>query len=394
MRKFAADWIIPMSSPPVKNGILITDDDGVILEVAEQGTYDQSELEFCQGILIPGFINTHCHLELSHMKGQVPEGLGLIDFIKEVVTKRNFPEEVVLDAIQKADAEMYENGIMAVGDISNMSHSFETKLKSRIRYHTFVEFFDLLNPGWTEKTIKQYTEVFKKAPNDPFHSRTAVPHAPYSVTPQLFKAINALNKDARVVSIHNEETQAENELFISKTGAFVEFYRSFGNDLIDFKATGKSAVHYAAAHMDVSLPTLLVHNTMMMAEDIQFACTSFEQVYFCTCPNANIYIEKRLPSYDLFMKAGAVMTLGTDSLTSNWQLSILEEIKTIEKHHPEIPALELLQWATLNGANALGMGDDLGSFEKGKKPGVLLLNNCLEEDKIVLGNSYIMRLIK
>ncbi len=393
MRKITADWVIPVSSEPVKNGVIILDDHGEVLEVSPAGIYDVTELEKYDGILIPGFINTHCHLELSHMKDQVVPGLGLVSFIKEVVGKRNFDEDVILDAIAKADKEMCENGIVAVGDISNMKHSFETKQKSKLQYHTFVEFFDLLNPMWTQRSIDQYTEIFINAPQNHPHSRSAVPHASYSVTPELFKAINKLNTDAKVVSIHNEETQAENELFRYKTGPFVDFYNSIGNDLKSFQAIGLSAVHYASEYMDTSIPTLLVHNTMMEKGDIEYAEATFDQLYWCTCPNANIYIEGKLPDYKQFKDLDAKMTIGTDSLTSNWQLSILEEMKTIERHHPEIPVFEMITWATLNGATALGFDKNLGSIEIGKTPGIVLIVDCLDNNVISLQKSQLQRLI-
>ncbi|MBP6681145.1 MAG: amidohydrolase family protein, partial [Saprospiraceae bacterium] len=108
--------------------------------------------------------------------------------------------------------------------------------------------------------------------------------------------------------------------------------------------------------------------------DIEAAQSWSDQVYWATCANANLYIENRLPFYKHFIDAGARMTIGTDSLTSNWQLSILEEMKTISRYQSYVPFETLLQWATLNGAMALGMEDTLGSLDKGKTPGVLVLD--------------------
>jgi cytosine/adenosine deaminase-related metal-dependent hydrolase len=121
---------------------------------------------------------------------------------------------------------------------------------------------------------------------------------------------------------------------------------------------------------------LLVHNTVSEQEDIDFAKTYFNQLFWCFCPNANLYIEKRLPKIDLFRKNRCKITLGTDSLASNHQLSILEEIKTIQYHFPQIPLTELIGWGTINGAEFLGMEQKLGSFVKGKSPGVVLIENA------------------
>ncbi|HEY5391200.1 MAG TPA: amidohydrolase family protein, partial [Hanamia sp.] len=139
---------------------------------------------------------------------------------------------------------------------------------------------------------------------------------------------------------------------------------------------------------------ILVHNTFTKQEDLDFinhTKNKKQLVSFCLCPNANIYIENTLPPVDLFIKNDVNIILGTDSLASNHQLSILEEIKTIAKNYPEIKTETFLKWATINGAKALQMNKDLGSFEKVKKPGVVLIKN-VEGGKINV-ESKIKRLL-
>jgi len=393
MRKIAADWILPMSGPVIKDGIVLVDDDGTILSVSEAHEATEGDVERYKGMIIPGFVNTHCHLELSHMKGLVEEGLGLIPFIREVITKRNFSEDIILRAIAAADKEMYENGIQAVGDISNMAFTFSTKQASPIRYYTFVEYFDMMDERQTEKFIAQYDEVYHSAPQDKKDSRSAVPHAPYTMSPALFAAVNSRNDPFSVVSIHNEETAAENELFRAKSGGFVDFYNAIGISLSDFVPLGKNSIFYASRHMDKGLRTLMVHNTMMTEEDIVHGLEAFDDIYWVTCPNANLYIENRLPDYDLFIKNNCTMTVGTDSLTSNWQLSILEELKTIQKNNPHLDGQEMLRWATINGARALRFDDTLGSIEAGKRPGLVLLEQAGLPDKIGFTSAHVKRII-
>ncbi|HQV66448.1 MAG TPA: amidohydrolase family protein, partial [Saprospiraceae bacterium] len=113
------------------------------------------------------------------------------------------------------------------------------------------------------------------------------------------------------------------------------------------------------------------------------------QIFWATCPNANLYIENKLPDYQIFRDADAKVTIGTDSLTSNWQLSIWEEIKTIRKYQSYIPLEELLTWATINGAEALSYEDRLGSFEVGKTPGILHISGDIDQ----MDHTKITRLI-
>src|SRR4030095_1765949 len=139
--------------------------------------------------------------------------------------------------------------------------------------------------------------------------------------------------------------------------------------------------------------TLFIHNTLTSSEDIKAAQAWNKNVFWATCPNANLYIENRLPTYSSFLETNANVTIGTDSLTSNWQLSILEEMKTISKYQSYIPFDTLLKWATLNGAKALGMEGNLGSLEIGKRPGVLLLTYDPEHEKLLEDGIEVRRLV-
>lgn len=390
MRKITANYIFPITSDPIKEGVIVLDDHGTILSIDTREQHDLSTLEIHEGVIVPGFINTHCHLELSHMKNKVATGTSLIPFISSVVKFRDIPQEEIDAAIEKADQEMYEGGIVAVGDISNKTDTAATKTKSPIRYYTFVEMFDFLQEAWAEPEFEKYKTVFDGQSDGNGNQKSAVPHAPYSVSANLFKKINDLNNDDCTVSIHNQETPAENEFFMKKTGGFIDFFGGFGIPITDWQPTGQPSIHYALEHMNPKSRTLFVHNTMCTAEDIAAAHQWSDKVYWATCANANLYIENRLPNYQLFIDAEAKMTIGTDSLTSNWQLSVLDEMKTIAKYQSYIPFGTLIRWATLNGAEALGFEKELGSLEIGKTPGLNLLN--LDNDFLLKPDTQVKRL--
>ena len=383
MRKITADYIYPISSQPIEKGVLVIDKDGKILSIDERSAHDPASLEIHKGILVPGFVNTHCHLELSHMKGKVNTGTGLIPFITNVVSYRDVDQELIMEAIKKGDQEMYDNGIVAVGDISNKVDTAVCKSKSKINYYTFVEMFDFLQDAGAAGEYEKYKAVFDDQASGNGNQKSCVPHAPYTVSKELFRMINETNPDDCTVSIHNQETPPENELFQSKTGGFIDFYAGFGITMDSFNANGKSSIHYALAHMNPKSRTLFVHNTLTTKEDIAAAHTWSNKVYWATCANANLYIENRLPNYQNFLDTDARMTIGTDSLTSNWQLSILDEMQTITRFQSYVPMETLLRWATLNGAEALGMADSLGSFEVDKTPGINLLTSAALLDATV-----------
>lgn len=390
-RKLQADIVYPVSGPPMENGVVVIDKHGTILDIGQAGKFTSDKIEKFSGALCPGFINTHCHIELSHMKGKIDTGTGLIKFISNVVANRSADQSEIQTAIRMAEEEMLKNGIVAVGDICNTRDSFEVKSKGRLKYYSFVEMFDLLIEENAESCYQDYFKVYEDLLVLKEHRKTIVPHAPYSVSIPLFNKISDYNKTSDLtVSIHNQETSAEDELFKSKTGEFLDFYNRIGNNLTTFTPIDKTSISYALQYLNPENKTLFVHNTMTTKEDIQLAQSWSDRVFWATCPNANLYIENRLPYYQHFIDEDAVLTIGTDSLTSNWQLNILDEILTIKKYQSYIPLNMLLEWSTLNGAKALGFDKDLGSLEPGKKPGINLIQL---DDKENLKNNKVTRII-
>ena len=232
---------------------------------------------------------------------------------------------------------------------------------------------------------EELKKIFPEAKNN------FVPHAPYSVSVLLFRFIG--EEPDKIISIHNQESAEENLMFREKRGKIIEFFSLMGMDFSNWKASGKSSLQTVLNYFPKKNNVLLVHNTFTDAEDIKFAEAYSKNIYWVTCPNANLYIENKLPNYNLFIAAEAKITIGTDSLASNYSLSILDELKTISQKFPEINLEMLLQWATLNGAKALGLQNELGSFEKGKKPGVLLLENINLDTVSLTSESKVKRLV-
>lgn len=390
MRYLSANYVFPISHPPIKNGVIAVDDEGRIVEIYNTQSIDHN-IEKLDGILCPGFINTHCHLELSHMKGVIPEKIGLTEFIRNFITiRKTFSAEQIQQGIEAGENEMLENGIVAVGDISNVTDTFQQKAKCNLKYYTFIEAFDFLphNAVTEFEKAKSVAEKLEKIFPDATYS--IVPHAPYSVSEKLFQL---LRNESGVKSIHNQESMEENLMFREKHGKIIDFFTSLGMDFSNWKPSGKNSLQSYVRLLPTTNNLLLVHNTFTNSADIKFAESYSKNIYWVTCPNANLHIENKLPDYNLFIEADSKVTIGTDSLASNYCLSILEEMKTISAHFSELKLEMLLQWATLNGAKALGFNNELGSFEIGKKPGVLLIENVNLNSFSLTPKSKVKRLV-
>jgi aminodeoxyfutalosine deaminase len=382
-RKFRANNIFTGTKMLDQNHVLLTDEKGKIENIIDEKDAGEN-VQMLDGIISPAFINCHCHLELSHIKNIIPEKTGLVKFVLNILQHRNFPEEKILKAIEKAEDEMLQNGIIAVGDICNTSQTISQKTKQRLCYYNFIETSGFV-PQFAEARFQQAKNVYTEFENLSNH-QSIVPHAPYSVSKELFELINAFSA-GKISSIHNQESLEEEKFFKTGKSDFEKLYQQLNIDISFFKPSGKSSLQTFLPWLKSPSSLILVHNTFTSQSDIDFIqhpTSNIQQKFFCICPNANLYIENVLPPIELLRKNNCTIVLGTDSLASNHSLNMLDEIKTITKNFPEIPETEILQWATFNGAKALGMNDEFGSFEKGKTPGMILIEENMNGVKRLL----------
>lgn len=363
---------MPVTSSPIKNGVVALDENGRVLGVYDNDSVPNNvEIERFKGVLIPGFINAHCHLELSYLSGKISREQGLVQFITEVMANRGADENIVHDAMVAADRAMYDSGIQAVGDHVNLAVSAKVKASSKIIYHTFVEILGLNDEEASQKIdAARDLEFYFDA------SRASITlHAPYSCSKALFKAFKKSVSDDNIVSIHNQESDEENKLFRYKTGDFLDFYKQIGFSSDAFKAQARNSVQTYMSYLPKKNKIILVHNTFTSLKDVDFILRMGKDITMCICPKSNLYIEGVFPKVSIFEQNGCEIAIGTDSLASNDRLNILDELKVIHKQFPELDFVKTVQWATINGAKALGLEESLGSLEVGKTPGLLLIKN-------------------
>lgn len=376
---YSADYIFPISAPKIPGGVVALDWQGVIHGVytADDERLKGKEIVRYNGVLIPGLVNAHCHLELSHMNGKIPKKTGLPDFLSTVMSQRQEKDEKIQQTMAEADRMMHENGIQAVGDHVNSSVSARIKASSPIHYHTFVEII-----GMAEDNVQEKIDYARDIEYyfDQYHS-SITPHAPYSCSDALLKCFAKSVSIENIISMHNQESEEENKLFRYGTGGFIDFYKKNTIPYPFIKPRRKSSLQYYAALLPRDNKLILVHNTFTSFKDMAYMARRGHDVYYCLCPKANLYIEGRLPKIRDFSMSKQKIVVGTDSLASNDTLDILEELKVIQQEEVSLSTEVLLRWATLNGAEALGLDSFLGSLDTGKTPGLLLMEG-MEGDRL------------
>ena len=395
MRKIAANYVLTNSGAPIKNGYVKFNDDNVVVEIG-QLSGECADTEFYSGILCPGFVNAHCHVELSHLVGAFEQATGMSGFINQINALRNtVDKEGRIKALEFQMDKMYKEGVSAMADISNCSESFACKAKSPMYTRTYLELFGS-EPKDAQDVIEGGKELAKVAQEYGIDA-ALTPHSCYTMSPQLLAMAAQEGLKSGFLSYHSQESDEEEELIISGTGALAENYK--GRGLSTPPVTGKPALLYfidrllTFAQSPVQGKVLLVHNVAINQESIDYAKEHLAEPYFAICPLSNIFIHRALPPLDMMRENGLKICLGTDSLSSNTILSIAKEIVCLHENFPHISLEEILVWASLNGARMLGKENELGSFEIGKKPGAVLIENIDWENFKLTEKSVTKRLI-
>ena len=345
--------------------LLETDEQGTIKELRMISPDDQPQ--HFNGLLCPGWVNVHCHLELSALKGHIPVGTGMTGFISEIFSKRNaFTDKEKRLAVEKAMYSLIKTGTVALGDICNSTISLRPKKEiSGLFTHSFIELLglDVLSAQ------KIFSEGLELADSFEDLSHSITPHAPYSVSTSLLREIYSL--PAQLRSIHLMESLEERKLFEEDDGPFRRFFEKFNLPYQAFAV--KSPWQYVSADLSVNEDVIWVHCADMRPDELAELAEKFPDSMFCLCPRSNHYIHKRLPEIRHFLPFEDRICLGTDSLASNHSLDLFDEIKLLQKEFPEISLHRMIKWGSTQGAMALRQSNKFGIFAAGFRPGINLI---------------------
>lgn len=390
-RSYSAQYIFTNTGPPLKRGIVTVDDSGRIVNIEDTGgdLKESRAVEFHNGIIVPGFVNCHAHIELSYLQGQITGRKGLGYFLKHLNELRDNFTGDKLNAIRAADKEMYDEGTVLCADICNTSDSFGIKKESRIAYINLLEVFGI-DPQKAGKRIDSLSMLVREAEE---HEVTffPVPHSVYSLSLPLLRMLKEKSGSNSVTSVHFLETEGEREFIEERRGPLLDIYRQSGW-LVSQPETAASHSSAVLDEITSSGNLILVHNTFATREIIREAGKR-KNLYWCLCPCSNVFIENAVPPLPLLIEEGCEIVTGTDSLASNSRLSILEELKCLRQHYPETPLGEMIRWATINGARALGGESRYGKLAAGMQPGLVLLKNVDLQNMKLTPESIAVRLV-
>lgn len=377
------------SSEPLRNGFVEYDQDGVITAVGVSDDPSR-EPDFREGAIVPGFVNAHCHIELSHLCGRFRKGTGMAGFIDQINELRDCasPEDRMAAVSLRMD-ELWRQGVSAMADISNCDESFAAKAASPMYVRTFLEVFGT-EPQDCDGVIASVRELKKRAEEWGLDA-APTPHSCYTMSPQLLTAASAEALKAGWLSYHSQESPEEEEMVRYGSGALYDNRRRAG--MSTPPVTGKSSLMYFIDRLRAVHPApfdehiLLVHEVCLDEESADAALAVMNNVYWALCPLSNLFIHDALPPVRMMRRKGLKLTIGTDSLSSNDTLDMVREMHCLQTAFPEVPFGEMLLWACRNGAEFLSKGDMAGTLEPGKRPGIVLVKGLDRDGRLTAESS-------
>ncbi len=382
MRRLSAKYLYTLTSAePVRNGFVEVEEDGTVVRT---GTCPEGEA-VPEGAIVPGFVNTHCHVELSYMKGLFRKGTGMAGFIDQINALRDStPLEERVKALKAAMDQLWDEGVVAMADISNGPDSFAVKAEHPLYTRTFLEVFGA-EPSACSAVMEEVKQLQQKALSLGLDA-APTPHACYTMSPELLTAASVEGLRSGFLSYHSEESEEEEQMLLHGSGPMWD--NRVANGIPTPPVTGTTSLQYFLDRLQGALPApveghvLLVHECCLTPEGVAAARRVLREPYLSVCPLSNLFIHNTLPPIPVMRESGIPICVGTDSLSSNDQLCMVAELFCLQEAFPEVPMGELLGWACLNGARFLGKEDVLGSIEPGKKPGLVFLSGLSEEGRL------------
>ena len=375
MTAYRAAWVCPIDQPPIKDGVVEIADGKIVSVGSWRPAPGTQHRDLGNVVVLPGLINAHIHLELSWLRGRVPPANKFTDWVKQLIPTRMGIETIgdpkVMRPIEQAIGELRASGTVAVGDISNSLAAAAPMAAAGLRG---VIFHELLGFKERDGRLVEGSRSARAAAAAHGVPVSIAPHAPYSTSPELFRAIRAeADRSAcRITSVHLGESEEEVELLAVGTGPWRGMLEFIGAWRDDWSIPGCGPVEYLAGLGVLDSATLVVHGVQLSADSL--ARVAAIGATLVTCPRSNRWVGVGFPPIARFYDSGVAVAIGTDSLASVDDLNLFSELKTMRYLAPAVPARAFLQSATLAGAKALGLGAELGSLTPGKRAALIAVD--------------------
>lgn len=393
MHALFAPWVVPVEQPVIDNGAVVIRQ-GVIVDVGSSEYIRQRfpnavrvELE---GVLMPGLVNGHTHLELSHLAGgsELHEGELFVDWVESLIARRGQEnsEQEIASASDSALAKQYLSGVVLLGDIANSRYDGSEQPDDCRAYPTVVRMLEFLAP------TRQACDLVTQAIDTLQQGVVATAHAPYSTSPHIIQALKKRSRElGHPFSIHVAESGDEVEFIRKNLGPFRNFLekRNSWDGTLDFGPLhSDGTVEYLNKLGVLDTKTLLVHCIHVSDRELEIIADSGANI--CLCPGSNEFLKVGRAPVEKMVNMDILPALGTDSLASNTSLDMWREMQLLAVNNSGLSCDTILAMATRGGARALQRGNDYGALGRGKSADFIHVNSkhlkkCRTREELIAG---------
>ena len=371
MNRYRARWVLPVTRPPIADGVVVERDGTIVYVGDEAGAPPGRDDDLGDVLLLPGLVNVHTHLELTAMRGFLEE-LEFQRWIHTLTHARRavLSSEMLIDSARLGLVEGLRAGTTTFADTGQSGVSILAMRELGVRGVMYQEVF---GPR-SDQCERAISELRSKVEHLRAHETALVrlgvsPHAPYSVSDALFTATAGFARaEALPMAIHAAESEAEDLYVRDGAGPFAEMQRE-GDTVPGMRARSPIALLERAGALDAR--PLLIHCVRVDAQDIDIIAGARCSVAHCPASNAKLG-HGVAPLLEL-LASGIPVGLGSDSVASNNRMNVLEEARLAALlqrsrlgRHDAISAATALRLSTLDGARALGLDQHIGSLDAGK----------------------------
>jgi len=364
----------------IDNGAVLIDDGkikfaGRFKDIDEPSSYETVDLG--NSAIIPGLINAHTHLDLTHLHNRISCNGDFTDWIRQIiVAKKPWMEQEYVSSIREGITKSLEAGTTTVADLNRNGLALDELKKSKIRKVLFYELIDF-NPDSAESTIGNYIGEINSIRKDELLSIGLFPHAPYTASKELYQRCKQVSEELGIhIATHVSETNDEVEFLTRGKGKFMSLLKD--RDMLDnWRHPGLRPVAYLHNMGILNDSWLLVHCNYITEEEMEDIRRSGSSIVFC--PRSHKYLGHKNHPFRKFIECGINVALGTDSLASNDSLSILDEMKFLYEKHKDVRPQDILYMGTAAGAVALRMENKIGRLEPGLEADITAIK--LPEEK-------------
>ena len=371
MIRYRARFILPITAPPIVDGVVAVDDGRIAYVGPQNSGPSGEEIDLGEALLMPGLVNTHCHLELTAMRGFL-EDLDFRSWILRLTSAKRavLSRDMLLDAARYGITDGLRHGITSYGDTCDSGVAFDAMREGGVRGVMYQEVFGP-DPEQCDCALAELREkIDRMRPLETTLVRVGVsPHAPYTVSDALFAAVAGYaRRESLPVAVHIAESQLEHDLVVGGRGAFADGLRARG---IDVAPRSRSSIGLLASLGVLAARPLLIH--CIRIDDVDVELIAGSQSAVAHCPASNAKLGHGIAPLTTLLSARVTVGLGSDSVASNNRMDLLEEARLTtllqraqRATFGELSAAAVLSLATLGGARALGLDREVGSLEAGK----------------------------